>query len=275
MSLEYDDTIGMNQSMEFTGQGQASNEPGPSSMQTDSQTGRTSTVQDLDSSEILRKLSLPQQLMAKKIGLFGNQSLPKDVAGRPVYNAFTEPYKGDGGSGSSQGATGAGDGFSLRPPLKQQLGFDPDKIMAETGSKQGVSYEPTSNERLTRAFQYNVRGDKTAEEHSDAIKAPFKPVGEVVEGYFSLPVDDPKEYDSKTGLWQLGRGVGSVTPLWDSGRQYGQLATDIQRRDMRGEAVSDEERMRSTMYRDKLLIDGATVGAGAVGVGGKLLKKIK
>ena len=275
MSLEYDDTIGMNQSMEVTGLGQAANGPAPSHIQTESQTDRSSAVQDLDASEMMRKISPTQQLMANKIGLFGNQGLPKDAAGRPIYNAFTEPYKADGGSGSSQGATGAGDGFSLRPPLKQQLGFDPDKIMAETGSKQGVSYEPTSNERLTRAFQYNVRGDKTAEEHSDAIKAPFKPVGEVVEGYFSLPVDDPKEYDSKTGLWQLGRGVGSVTPLWDSGRQYGQLATDIQRRDMRGEAVSDEERMRSTMYRDKLLIDGATVGAGAVGVGGKLLKKIK
>jgi len=141
--------------------------------------------------------------------------------------------------------------------------------------EEGGSHEPTSNERLTRAFQYNVRGNKTAEEHSEAIKAPFKPVGEVVDGYFSLPVDDPKEYDSKSGLWEVGRGVGSVTPLWDSGRQYGQLATDIQRRDMRGEAVSDEERMRSTMYRDKLLIDGAMVGAGAVGVGGKLLIKIK
>lgn len=272
MSLEYEDTIGMNQSTGFSGQGQASTEPAPSNIQTESQTDRSSAVQDLDASEIIRKLSLPQQLMAKKIGLFGNQSLPKDAAGRPVYNAFTEPYKADGGSGSSQGATGAGDGFSLRPPLKQQLGFDPDKIMAETGSKQGVSYEPTSNERLTRAFQYNARGNKTAEEHSEAIKAPFKPVGEVVDGYFSLPVDDPKEYDLKTGLWQFGRGVGSVTPVWDSGRQYGQLATDIQRRDMRGEPVSDEERMRSTMYRNDTLWDaGVTAFAGGLG----LLRKAK
>ncbi|MFP5223533.1 MAG: hypothetical protein ACLGSA_14675 [Acidobacteriota bacterium] len=273
MSLEYEDTIGMNQSTDFTGQGQALTEPVPSSIQTDSQPDRTSTVQDMDVSEIIRKLSLPQQLMAKKIGLFGNQSLAKDAAGRPVYNAFTEPYKAAGGSGASQEATGPGEEFNLRPPLKQQLGFDPDKIMVETGNKQGVSYEPTSNERLTRAFQYNVRGNKTAEEHSEAIKAPFKPVGEVMDGYFSLPVDDPKEYDLKTGLWEFGRRVGRMTPLWDSGRQYGQLTTDIQRRDMRGEAVSDEERMRSAMYRNDRLWDaGRTVVAGGLGLLGKMKK---
>jgi len=63
-----------------------------------------------------------------------------------------------------------------------------------------------------------------------------------------------------------------VTPFWDSGRQYGQLATDIQRRDMRGEAVSDEERMRSSMYRNDVLWEA---GAAAVAGGAGLLMKVK
>lgn len=92
-----------------------------------------------------------------------------------------------------------------------------------------------------------------------------------MDGYFSLPVDDPKEYDSKSGLWEVGRRAGKVTPFWDSGRQYGQLETDIQRRDMRGEHVSDEERMRSNMYRNDVLWDA---GAAAV-AGGALLMKGK
>jgi len=61
--------------------------------------------------------------------------------------------------------------------------------------------------RISLAYIYlGIKYCRKVKGESEAIRAPFKPVGEVVDGYFSLQADDPKEYDSKTGLWQFGRG---------------------------------------------------------------------
>lgn len=178
MGLEFEDTNGINQSTDFTGQDQATGGPSPA---TASESGYQSddgtTGQSQDIGDMFHRFSPQQQLMASKIGLFGNRNLPTDASGRTSYNAFTDSYGSAGGSGMSQGATTQNNELQLRPPLKERLGFDPDKVMAEEGNKKGVSYAPTLNERLTGAFQYNVRGNKTAEEHQAAIVAPFEEIG--------------------------------------------------------------------------------------------------
>lgn len=178
MGLEFDDTNGINQGTDFTGQGQGASDPGPApTSENSNQTDGWATGQSQDFGNMFHRFSPQQQLMASKIGLFGNRNLPMDASGRTSYNAFTDSYGSAGGSGMSQGATKQSNELQLRPPLKEKLGFDPDKVMAEEGNKKGVNYEPTLNERLTGAFQYNVRGNKTAEEHRAAIVAPFEEIG--------------------------------------------------------------------------------------------------
>ncbi|MFP5223084.1 MAG: hypothetical protein ACLGSA_12405 [Acidobacteriota bacterium] len=176
MGYEFDDTNGITRGTDFTGQGQAASDPGPApASENTNQTDGWATGQSQDIGDMFHRFSPQQQLMASKIGLFGNRNLPTDSSGRTSYNAFTDSYGSAGGSGVSQ-ATTQSNGLQLRPPLKERLGFDPDKVMAEEGNKKGVSYAPTLNERLTGAFQYNVRGNKTAEEHRAAIVAPAEEI---------------------------------------------------------------------------------------------------
>lgn len=215
-----------------------------------------------------------QQLMAVKTGLGLDKSVPPDALGNPIYNTVVTPYGATYSTGSPQAGTVSGDGLSPRPPLSDRLGFDPDKTVADV-AKDYTTVEPTMADKMTDAARWWAYRGKTPEETQERIKAPFKPVGEVSDGFFSLPVDDPKEYDSKSGLWQFGREVGGFTPMWDSTRQYGQLATDIQLRDLNGEPVSDEERMRAEMYRNKFLFEGGLTAAEGLVSGYKLYKLLK
>ncbi|WP_027189552.1 hypothetical protein [Fundidesulfovibrio putealis] len=177
MGLEFDDTNGITQRTDFTGQDQAASDPGPAPVSENSnQSDGWATGQSQDIGDMFHRFSPQQQLMASKIGLFGNRNLPKDASGRMSYNAFTDSYGSSGGSGMSLATTQSNE-LQLRPPLKERLGFDAEKVMVEEGNKKGVSYEPTLNERLTGAFQYNVRGNKTAEEHRAEIVAPFEEIG--------------------------------------------------------------------------------------------------
>jgi len=106
MGLEFDDTNGINQGTDFTGQGQAASDPGPApASEGSNQSDGWATGQSQDIGDMFHRFSPQQQLMASKIGLFGNRNLPTDASGRTSYNAFTDSY-GSAGDNTSSGNKG-------------------------------------------------------------------------------------------------------------------------------------------------------------------------